>query len=62
MYTLEVFYDGVLDHIERQVSAAEVLTRIPALLREHDGCEKIVVNFGATRLFSVDCDGNRLPD
>ena len=62
MYTLQVFYDGRLDHIEKWGSATQVLARIPELLREHDGCEKIVVMFGATRLFAVDCEGNRLPD
>ena len=62
MYTLEVFFDGVLDHIERRGSAAEVLTRIPELLVEHDGCEKIVVTFDGARLFAVDCNGDRIPD
>ncbi len=61
MYTLQVFYDGKLDHIEMLARAADVLTRIPVLLQEHVGCEKIVVLFGAVRLFAVDCEGNRLP-
>jgi hypothetical protein len=62
MYTLEVFFDGKLHHTERLTSAAEVLVRIPQLLQEHDGCEKIVVSLARTWLFSVDCKGNRLPD
>ena len=61
MYKLEVFYEGVLDHVERQATAVSVLNRIPQLLLEHDGCEKIVVSFDATRLFAVDCKGNRMP-
>jgi len=62
MYTLEVFYNGVLEHIERHSNAAAVLLRMRTLLEEHGGCEKIIVRFGSTRLFAVDCKGNRLPD
>ncbi len=64
MYTLEVFYPshGSPHHVEEIPSAPEVLTRIADLLKEHDGCEKVVVSSGATRIFSVDCKGNRLPD
>ncbi len=62
MYTLQVFYDGKLDHIEVLSSAANVLARIPELLQEHVGCEKIVVMFGDARLFAVDCEGNQLSD
>ena len=62
MYTLDVFYDGRLHHTVRLESGAEVLARIPALLEEHHGCEKVVVSLNRTRLFSVDCKGNRLPD
>jgi hypothetical protein len=61
VYTLQVFYDGTLHHTERKVTAAEVLARIPELLREHRGCEKIVVSLERTRLFSVDCHGNTTP-
>jgi hypothetical protein len=61
MYTLQVFFDGRLDHLEVCRDAAGTLARIPELLREHDGCEKIVVMFGDVRLFAVDCKGNRLP-
>ncbi len=62
MYTLQVFYDGALHHTERLVGAANVLARIPELLREHDGCEKLVITLAGTRLFAVDCKGERLPD
>ena len=62
MYTLQVFYDGKLHHTEHWTSSAEVFARIPALLEEHEGCEKVVVSLERTRLFSVDCKGNRLPD
>ncbi len=62
MYSLEVFHDGRLHHTERLATGAEALARIPILLQEHDGCEKIVVSLNRTRLFSVDCKGNRLPD
>ncbi len=62
MYTLDVFYDGRLHHTERLTNGAETLARIPALLQEHDGCEKVVVSLNRTRLFAVDCKGNRLPD
>jgi hypothetical protein len=64
VYLLEVFFpnDKIARHFERVQSAQDVLARIPALLREHDGCEKVVVNFGGRRLFSVDCKGNTLTD
>ena len=62
MYTLQVFYDGSLHHTERLARAASVLARIPELLRDHDGCEKVVISLAGTRLFAVDCKGNRLPD
>ncbi len=62
MYTLQIFYGRALHQTERVTGAGNVLTRIPELLREHDGCEKIVVSLGGTRLFAVDCKGNRLPD
>ncbi len=64
MYRLQVFYDGapVPHHTETVRSAAEVISRIPVLLQEHEGCERIVVWLDAARLFAVDCKGNRLPD
>jgi hypothetical protein len=64
MYTLHVFYSksGPLHHIEHAANAAEALARIPAILKEHEGCERIVVMHGDTRLFAVDCKGNMLPN
>jgi hypothetical protein len=62
LYTLDIFYDGKLHHTERRMNAAEVLARIPDLLSEHEGCEKIVVSLERTRLFAVDCKGNRIDD
>jgi hypothetical protein len=63
VYTLKVFYAGetVPRHVESTLSAKEVLTRVHALLAEHHGCEHIVVLLDSTRLFAVDCKGNRLP-
>jgi hypothetical protein len=60
MYRLEVFDGGKADHTERLASAPDVLARIPELLKQHAGCEKIVVWMGGTRLFAVDCKGNAL--
>jgi hypothetical protein len=34
---------------------------IQSALAEHEGCERVNVMMGATRLFSVDCAGDRLP-
>jgi hypothetical protein len=58
-----VFYpdDPLPHHIERLLDAREVLTRVSTLLKEHDGCEHIVVLRNTTRLFSVDCHGNSTP-
>jgi hypothetical protein len=61
MYRLEVFYDGKLHHIAPCSTAAEVVAEIPRLLKDHDGCERIVVRYGATALFTVDCKGNTSP-
>ena len=63
MYRLLVYYPEQTGihatiHVDR---SADVLTRIPQLLAEHDGCERVVVMFNDTRLFAVDCEGNRLP-
>ncbi len=64
MYRLQVFYDGadVPHHTERMSRAADVISRIPVLLEQHKGCERIVVWMDATRLFAVDCEGATLPD
>ncbi len=63
VYALHVFYpdDSGPRHIEHLFDAKEVLTRVSALLEEHEGCERIVVFQTATRLFSVDCHGNSTP-
>lgn len=63
MYNLLVYNPG--ERTERAVicvaRAADVLTRLPELLAEHDGCEHVVVTLDGIRLFAVDCAGNRLP-
>ena len=64
MYTLQVFYDGshTPDDTHEVRAASDVLTLIPKLLQDHEGCERIVVSLSGTRMFAVDCKGNRLPD
>jgi hypothetical protein len=64
MYRIEVSFAGEDQprHVERLQRASDVLARIPMLLREHAGCEKIVVLLGSMRLFAVDCRGNALPN
>ena len=64
MYTLRVFYPGETAPHETVTleRAADVLTRIPRLLEGHGQCEKVVVFLGPTRLFAVDCSGNRLDE
>ena len=62
MYHLRVYKPGetiASAHLTVEV-AADVLTSIPRLLAEHDGCERVEVLIGTTHLFSVDCSGNRL--
>ena len=48
--------------VETFETAQQVLVQIPLLLQEHADCEKMIVTAGTTRLFSVDGEGNRLPD
>jgi hypothetical protein len=62
MYTLQVFYGPQTTPREtiRVQRAADVLTRIPDLLQQHDGCERVVVFVDGVQLFAVDCKGNRL--
>lgn len=62
MYQLRVFHPDrpVAAETLRIVSAADVLRTLPRLLEEHAGCERIEVWGADVRLFSVDCDGNRL--
>jgi hypothetical protein len=62
MYSLHVHYADkrgprVTHTLDR---AADVLSRIADLLREHQGCEKIVILTGTTLMFAVDCNGNQL--
>jgi len=63
VYTLRVFYPGDehAAHVEAILHTLEVLPRIPELLREHGGCDRISVHFGVTHLFSVDGGGEALP-
>jgi hypothetical protein len=63
MYQLQVFHPGIrgVQTVLLVEKAADVLKRIPEILAEHDGCETIVVTLEDTRLFSVDCHGNRQP-
>jgi hypothetical protein len=62
VYYLKVFLPGdpIAVRTVEVKRASETLTRVPELLKEHDGCERIVVFLGPTRLFAVDCDGNRV--
>lgn len=64
MYQLLVYYNGDRAVRERREvqHASDVLTLIPELLKAHEGCEHIVVMQGASRLFAVDCKGNRIDD
>ena len=63
-YTLEVHFgaDAKPRHTETITGAQQVLARIPFLLQVHSECERVVVLMWTTRLFSVDCKGNRLSD
>ncbi|HEX2561982.1 hypothetical protein [Phenylobacterium sp.] len=59
---MKVFYAGDPTPVQTvQVKrASDTLARIPALLGEHGDCERIVVFIGPTRLFAVDCHGNKI--
>lgn len=61
MYTLQVFHlDEAVPRATFSVERApDVLTRIPQVIGDHPGCDHVVVLVGPTRLFSVDCHGNR---
>lgn len=65
MYHLLIYYPGDPAHRPSQRIEARdpkaIVDTIPKVLAEHDGCERVVVMMGVTRLFSVDCAGNRLP-
>ena len=64
MYRLDVlFTDNSSPRQTRFVHrAGDVLTMIPELLAAHDGCERIVVWAEDSRLFAVDCKGNRVDE
>ena len=64
MYHLEVIHPGEPVPVKRRsvTNAGDVLQIIPQLLAEHPGCERVVVWFELTRLFTVDCAGNRIGD
>jgi len=64
MYHLEVMHLGQSVPVKRRsvTQASEVLEIIPRLLAEHPGCEQVVVWFDLSRLFAVDCAGNRISD
>lgn len=64
MYRLEVFHSGSARPAHRELvhRASDAMERISALLREHEGCQKVVVFLDETRLFAVDCEGNQIAD
>ena len=63
-YHIDVHYPGERMSRERcdLDSAQAVLDAIPTMLQAHSGCERLVVWVGPTRLFAVDCRGERLED
>lgn len=64
MYRLRVFHAHSASPSEVVAirAASEVLTEIPALLSRHPDCAHVEVLLADTRLFAVDCKGNRLSD
>ena len=63
MYQLQVYYpENPVPHATLLADrGSEVLELIQAALAEHPGCERVVVTLNSTRLFAIDCAGNRLP-
>ncbi|RZI98469.1 MAG: hypothetical protein EON90_13255 [Brevundimonas sp.] len=63
-YTLTVFHKGnpVPTETAHASRAPEVLNKIQALLKKHDGCERIRVSSLTAHLFTVDCHGNTVDD
>lgn len=62
MYRLQVFYEGAprpRETVELDRAGA-VLTEIPKILEKHRECARVEVWINSTRLFAVDCAGNRL--
>jgi hypothetical protein len=64
MYRIDVIYPDRAEARERfhVARASEILTAVSRLLAVHQGCDRLVVWVGATRLFAVDSKGNRLDD
>lgn len=62
MYHLNVFYHGerTPTHTEAVLGAAQALERMKGILAEHPACHRLEVYHGPTRLFAVDCAGNRV--
>jgi hypothetical protein len=62
VYQLLVFYPGETSPRHRfdLRTAVETSARLPELLAEHSGCERIVGMLGTIRLFAVDSAGNRI--
>ena len=62
VYHLDVIHPGMpRPTARRSVDRAQaVLELIPELLGAHPDCDRIIVWIGLTRLFAVDCKGNRL--
>jgi hypothetical protein len=64
MYSLRVFHPGdtFARHELTARSADEAMHAIRKLVHDHPGCERVDVYSHWTKLFSVDCEGNRMPD
>jgi hypothetical protein len=62
MYRLEVHHVGNPrpTAVRSAQSAGEALELIPSLLEGHPDCDRVNVWFDLTRLFAVDCKGNRV--
>ncbi len=62
MYRLEVYHPEKRGpaHVKMAAQATRVLEMIPMLLERHPDREHIAVWIGLTRLFAVDCQGNRI--
>ena len=63
-YTITVHFAGEPRprRVESLETAQQVLAEIPLLLLEYPDCERMIVMAGTTLLFSVDGEGNKLPD
>jgi hypothetical protein len=63
MYRLLIYYpDTKRAHVTLTMPrSADVLSRIPELFAEHEGCEHVVLMCNETRIFAVDSEGTRVP-